>query len=247
MTPKYASALAATASAFVVVSGTVTYAALSAGSQLFGPTLVAGSDPEEIALTFDDGPNPAATPQLLEHLAAHQVRATFFMIGRHVRRYPMLTREIHAAGHVIGNHTMTHPWLAWQSAARVRAELADCTRAIEDAIGARVRFFRPPHGARRPYVLRVAGELGLTTVQWNVIAQDWKTGDAATILVRVERGIGRNRRRGRASNVVLHDGDGGGGGIAPADRRASVEATRYLLERAKFSSQKFVTPEEWVG
>ena len=224
--------------------GGAAYATLYPQSQLLGRVLIAGPNPDHLALTFDDGPNPAATPQLLQLLARHSVRATFFLIGGHVRLYPALTREIHAAGHLIGNHTMTHPWLAWQSAARIRAELGDCNRAIEDAISAPVGFFRPPHGARRPYVLKVARELGLTTVQWNIIVQDWKTAEPAVIHARLERGIGRNRRKGRASNVVLHDG---AGGIALADRRATVEAIRRLLECASGSSRKFVTPEEWLS
>ena len=237
-----------TASASVTaVLGLAAYAALSRGSQFFGPTLIAGHDPDHLALTYDDGPNPAATPPLLEILASHNVRATFFLVGRHVRLYPALTREIHASGHLIGNHTMTHPWLAWQSNVRIRAELEGCNHAIEDVTGAPVRFFRPPHGARRPYVLTVARELGLTTVQWNIIVQDWQTADPGLLLTRIERGIGRNRRKGRASNILLHDGDGSqGGGIAYADRLATVEATRRLLALYQGSRQQFVTPEAWL-
>ena len=108
------------AAAVVATAGTLTYAALSAQSQLFGPTLIAPAKPNEIALTYDDGPNPVATPRLLEVLARHNVRATFFLIGNFVRQCPALVRDIAAAGHLIGNHTMTHPWLAFHSAARIR-------------------------------------------------------------------------------------------------------------------------------
>src|ERR1700677_5108985 len=79
----------------------VTHAALGPESQLFGRTVIAGRDPLEIALTYDDGPNPAATPQLMEVLAQHGARATFFLIGDHVRRYPGLVRDLHAAGHLL--------------------------------------------------------------------------------------------------------------------------------------------------
>jgi peptidoglycan/xylan/chitin deacetylase (PgdA/CDA1 family) len=234
--------LGLTTSAAVAAAGGLTYAALSAQSRLFGPTLIAGSDPGQLALTYDDGPNPAATPQLLEMLACANVRATFFLIGGYVRQHSALTREIHAAGHLIGNHTMTHPWLAWQSRARIRAEIADCNALLEDTLGVPVRFFRPPHGARRPYVLRLARELGLTTTQWNVMPKDWEPVDAATILLRIQRGIGRNRRWGRASNILLHDGNGS----APnANRLATVEASRRLL--ALCPAHSFVTPEAWVG
>ena len=145
------------------------YAALYPASQLFGRVILAGGDPVELALTYDDGPNPAATPGLLELLAKHEVRATFFLIGASVRRQPRLTREIAAAGHCIGNHTMTHPWLSYQSAARIRQEIAGANSAIEDVIGIPIKLFRPPHGARRPVVVRIANELGLATVNWNII------------------------------------------------------------------------------
>ena len=232
-----------TTSVAIAAAGTLTYAALSAGSQLFGPTLIAGSDPNHLALTYDDGPNPAVTPHLLEVFARANVRATFFLIGNYVRRQPTLTREIHAAGHLIGNHTMTHPWLAWQSAARIREELTGCSAAIEDTLGAPVGFFRPPHGARRPYVLSLAKELGMTTVQWNVIPKDWKLNNPATILLRIQSGIGRNRRRRRASNILLHDG---GDQSQNANRLATVEATRRLIELATSSGRRFVTPEAWI-
>ena len=172
VTTTIAAASLLTASA---VAGAATYAALSAQSQLFGKVLVAGIDPHQIALTYDDGPNDLATERLLEVLDRANVRATFFMIGRFVRQRPQIARAVAAAGHLIGNHTMTHPWLAWQSAARVRSELADTNSVLEDTLGAPIHFFRPPHGARRPYVLRAARELGLTPVQWNVNTRDWKT------------------------------------------------------------------------
>src|SRR5580692_5349503 len=120
-------------------AGACAYAAISPESQIFGATLIAGSNPAEFALTFDDGPNDFYTPRLLDLLAQHQVRATFFLIGNFVRDRPEIVRQIHAAGHLIGNHTTTHPWLPLLSPRRVRNELAFCNATIEDAIGQRVR------------------------------------------------------------------------------------------------------------
>jgi peptidoglycan/xylan/chitin deacetylase (PgdA/CDA1 family) len=219
-------------------AGVVAYAAYSAESQILGPVLVAPPHPREFALTFDDGPSPLATPRLLEVLARHGVRATFFLIGENVRRAPALTRELVAAGHRVGNHTLTHPWLTWLPESRIRAELEGCNRALEDTLGAPVTLFRPPHGARRPAVIRIARELGLTTVNWNIITGDWMPIPAATILGRIERGSARNRRRGRATNVVLHDG----GWDQP--RLPTVEATDRLLSR--LGNTSFVTPDAWL-
>jgi peptidoglycan-N-acetylglucosamine deacetylase len=233
-----ASVLAASA------AGAATYAALSAQSQLFGKVLIAGSDPSQIALTFDDGPNDLATERLLEVLAQHNVRATFFMIGRFVRQRPAIARAVAAAGHLIGNHTMNHPWLAWQSAARIRQELTDANSVIQETIGAPIHLFRAPHGARRPYVLQTARELGLTPVQWNVIAEDWKPITSDAILTNIQRGIGHNRRRSRSSNIVLHDG---GDQSLGQPRLPTVEATTRLLDLCRGTSTKFVTPEVWLA
>lgn len=224
----------------VGVAGLCTYAALSAESQLFGHTLIANRNPNEIALTFDDGPNDPYTFQLLDLLAEHRGRATFFMIGRFVRQRPDIVRAVQAAGHLIGNHTMTHPWLVLEPPAKVRRELADCNAALEDVLGERVGYFRPPHGSRRPDVLRTARELGLTPVMWNVIGHDWEPGiRAEDVLARVERGISQNRRAGWGSNIVLHDG--GQAGIGQ-DRAATVEATRKLIPTLLAKGASLITP-----
>ena len=222
-------------------AGLTLYAGLSDESQLFGRVLVAPPQPDQFALTFDDGPNPSATPRLLELLARHNARATFFLIGDYVLQQPALAREIHAAGHAIGNHTMHHPWLARHSAAVIRQEIAECSRAIEDTLGVPVTLFRPPHGARRPAVLRIAREFGMQTVQWNLMIGDWKPRAAEDLLRRIERGITANRKRGRGTNLVLHDG---GQHDPAADRRASVEAVRLLLGKLP-PDTVFVTPPDW--
>lgn len=227
----------------VAAAGTLAYAALSAESQIFGRTLIAPERPGEIALTYDDGPNPAATPQLLEVLARHGVRATFFLIGRYVRQQAAIVREIAAAGHVIGNHSMTHPWLPFLSDTRIREELAGCNAALEDVLGAPVRFFRAPHGARRPYVLRTARELGLVAIQWNVICGDWNPVGAEVIRGRAVRGISKNQRNRRASNIVLHDG---GQQMPTAPRLATVEATDRLLRQYSPAELRYVTVDEWA-
>jgi peptidoglycan-N-acetylglucosamine deacetylase len=235
------SALLAAATA---AAGTITYAALSAQSQIFGKVLIANQNPNEIALTYDDGPNDIATERLLEVLARNNTRATFFLIGRYVQQRPAIARAIATAGHLIGNHTMTHPWLAWQSATRIREELTHCNSAIEDTLGAPVRYFRAPHGARRPAVLRIAHELGLTPVQWNLLPGDWKPISAREIADRTLRGIHRNQSRSRSSNVVLHDGGQSGLG---QPRLPSVEATALLLEHYKSQPEvSFVTVDSWT-
>jgi peptidoglycan-N-acetylglucosamine deacetylase len=235
---------AITLAAATAAAGTLTYAALSAQSQLFGKVLIAPRNPNEIALTYDDGPNDIVTERLLDLLAHHNVRATFFLIGNFVRQRPQIARAIAASGHLIGNHTMTHPWLAWQSTARIRQELASCNAILEDTLGSPIRYFRAPHGARRPAVLSIAREIGLTPVQWNILPKDWEPIGAEVIAARAVRGITRNQQRNRASNIVLHDG---GQKALGQPRLPTVEATSLLLH--KYSNQtetKFVTVDSWA-
>ena len=232
----------AMAAAAALAAGGAAYASFYPTSQIFGRVLTAGRDPRQIALTYDDGPNPSATPQLLELLAKRGVKASFFLIGSFAAKEPALARSIASEGHVIGNHTMTHPSLAWQSASRIRQELSDANRALEDVLGLPVRFFRPPFGARRPYVMRVARELGLETVLWNVTGHDWTQVGAEAVVARVQRGLVRNARRGVGSNVLLHDGGHTGPG---ADRLQTIEATDRIVARE--GRDRFVTLETLSG
>ncbi|SNT30632.1 Peptidoglycan/xylan/chitin deacetylase, PgdA/CDA1 family [Granulicella rosea] len=220
-------AIAATATLAAAAAGAAAYASMWPASQLFGAVVTAAKDPNQFALTYDDGPNPAVTPHLLDVLAARNVKATFFLIGNFVRQEPELTRELARQGHLVGCHTMTHPHLPFCGAARIRQELADCQSLIEDTIGKPVTWFRPPFGQRRPAVLRIARELGMASTTWNIIVGDWNPIPAETILARIERGVARNRAHGRGSNICLHDGGQGGLGQT---RMPSVEATRRLIE-----------------
>lgn len=225
-----------------LAAGSYAWAAQWPTSQHFGRTILAGSDAHQVALTFDDGPNDPYTLELLELLAVHQVRATFFLMGSYVRRLPQVARAIHQAGHLLGNHTMTHPSLFWERPSRVREELAACQAAIEDATGATPHLFRPPFGARRPDVLRAARELGLTPVMWNVTGYDWDETDANVLEARVQRGIERNKRRHRGSNILLHDG---GHLHLGTDRSVTLKATRQLLESWAGSPLSLVTIDAW--
>ncbi|NUQ29415.1 MAG: polysaccharide deacetylase family protein [Acidobacteriaceae bacterium] len=232
--------LAGTAAAAGI--GVSIYAAYWPESQIYGATIVAGPDPSHVALTYDDGPNPDATPQLLDALARHQVRATFFMVGSFVKAQPGVARRVAAAGHLIGNHTLTHPNLAITSSRETRRQLAETNNILEQTLGQKICFFRPPFGVRRPATLRIARELGLIPVQWNVAAKDWNPATPQQLLVRLERGIAKNQQRNRASNLLLHDGGHVGLG---AKRMPTVEATALLLER-NIRNLTFVTPEIWA-
>lgn len=221
--------------------GGCAYAALSPGSQIFGRTLTAPRRPGELALTFDDGPNPKWTPRLLELLAEHDLRATFFLVGQFAEAEPALARRIVAAGHLIGNHSWSHPNLALTPARRVAEELTRTSAVLEQIAGVPVTYFRPPYGARRPFVLRTARRLGMVPVTWNAMTTDWKDLSADAIAGRLTNRIEGLERRGWAANIVLHDGSHRGLG---ADREPSVAAARQLIARYK-GRHRFVRVDEW--
>ena len=226
-----------------LAAGGYAYAAMWPGSQIFGHTLIAPRRPGELAITFDDGPNPAWTPRLLDALGQSSVKATFFLVGSYAQREPMLVRRIVDEGHLIGNHSWSHPNLALTGTARVHEELRRTNDALEQITGQPVRYFRPPFGARRPGVLRAARKLGLMPVMWNAMTDDWKEASEVRIARRLIEKIERLASRGVAGNVVLHDGSHL---EASGNRGPSVAACGRLIEHYK-STHRFVTLEAWLS
>lgn len=224
-----------TAAATTVAAG---YQSMAPTGQWYGRTFVAGPrGSKQIALTYDDGPNDPHTLKLLEVLAKNGVRATFFMMGRYVRQRPDIASAVAQAGHVIGNHTFTHPNLIFRSAAQTRRELVECRQALQEAIGEHSNLFRPPFGGRRPGTLRIARELGLQPVMWNVTGYDWNAPPAAVI----EKKIAGQMRGGDV--ILLHDGEHSAFG---ADRAQTVIATESLIRRYKDEGWNFVTVPEML-
>jgi peptidoglycan-N-acetylglucosamine deacetylase len=209
------------------------YQSMAPTAQWYGQTFTGlPRNSHQIALTYDDGPNDPHTLRLLEILAKHDVHATFFLIGRYVQQYPQIAREITQAGHVVGNHTFTHPLLIFKSEAEIHQELTQCRTALQDAVGEPSNLFRPPFGGRRPAVLRIARELGMQPVMWNVTGYDWNAPPAAVI----ERKVANQIRGGDV--ILLHDG---GHKQAGANRSQTVIATDHLITRYKTAGYEFVT------
>jgi peptidoglycan/xylan/chitin deacetylase (PgdA/CDA1 family) len=226
--------------ALALTGAAVTTAAVAAGYQSMAPTgqwygkTFAGlsQDSRQLALTYDDGPNDPHTLRLLEVLTRHNVHATFFLIGRYVHQRPEIARAIVQAGQAIGNHTFTHPLLTLKSETEIRKELSDCRAALEDATGESSNLFRPPFGGRRPAVLRIARELGLEPIMWNITGYDWNAPPAATI----EHNVSKHIRGGNI--ILLHDG---GHNQLGADRSQTVTATDHLIARYKNEGYDFAT------
>jgi peptidoglycan/xylan/chitin deacetylase (PgdA/CDA1 family) len=128
----------------------------------------------EVWLTIDDGPTPQETPPILEVLAKHQARATFFLIGERVRRWPHLALSIHDAGHSLQNHTLSHPSATFWAATpqQARREIAEGNRAIQEASGTKPCLFRSPVGLSNPFVHQAASAAGLKIIGWSANALD---------------------------------------------------------------------------
>jgi peptidoglycan-N-acetylglucosamine deacetylase len=188
-----------------------------------------------VALTFDDGPNPEATPRILDALRARNARATFFILGRHADRWPELVRRAADEGHVIGNHGWHHRKLHVRGPGYVRRDLVMGTDSIERASGVRPRLFRAPHGFRNPWVSPIARSLGQRTVGWSRGVWDSARPGADTIVRRTVDGA----RPG--SIMLLHDGDGYD---MNGDRSQTADAMPRILDELLSQGYALVTIPE---
>ena len=219
-------------------AGIAAWGAVAPSSELFGQTVRHTASARKIGLTFDDGPNPAVTPRLLEMLDRYSARATFFLIGKFARACPELVKEISACGHVIGNHSDTHANLFLRTPGGIRGELVRCQDAITDATHAEPpRWMRPPYGYRNPLLsgeIRRAGMRGV--VMWSKICRDWKRQPPQRLIERLARVARPDQPRGDI--VLLHDGDHRALG---AERHHVVAALEHWLPRWRDAGMEFVT------
>lgn len=208
-------------------------------SSFYGAVFYQGSQSGKVvALTFDDGPNPPYTLELLDLLDRNQVPATFFLIGQNVAAYPDIAREIARRGYSIGSHTYSHSDLLKLADTQVAWEMDQANVVIEQATGMQPALLRPPHGFRDPLILTKAAERGLTVVQWSVMAEDWKKPGVDAIVSRVMDNIQNG------SIVLLHDGDGI---ISGGDRSQTVASTEIIIQRLRQQGYRFVTVKELLA
>jgi peptidoglycan/xylan/chitin deacetylase (PgdA/CDA1 family) len=180
----------------------------------------------EVWLTVDDGPEPSNTPEMLDVLGSHGVRATFFMVGRRVREFPGVVRAVAAAGHSVQNHTQNHRegWFWAALPGEARAEIVEAGDAIEESAGVRPTQFRCPVGLANPFVHAAAEEAGLRMVGWSACGRDGIAHDPDQVVARV---LGRVRA---GSIILMHESQTRG--LRPGVRAQTLERVlKGLRER----------------
>jgi peptidoglycan/xylan/chitin deacetylase (PgdA/CDA1 family) len=211
-------------------TATLAHGALAPNSPVFGPVVGRGPREAELYLTFDDGPNPRTTERIVGILEQEHVPATFFMVGRHVERFPGLASLVAAAGFGIGNHTHTHRRLTLAGPMRTAWEIGTAHVAIQSATGLAPTCFRAPHGYRNPYVRHTAGAYGYRVFGWTFGVWDTARPGVEVIRRRVREGV----RRGAV--LLLHDGDG----YDPTgDRRQTADALLGILDDCRAMGYEF--------
>lgn len=191
------------------------------------------TDEKVIAFTFDDGPNPLYTRQLLDLFRNVEGKATFFMIGEQIDLYEEVAREVYAAGHEIGNHTYTHPNLTTLSLEAAQTEIIRNEQRIIQITGQKPAVFRPPYIGINEAVQQLIADDGYYTIgAVNGEAQDWNQPGTDFIVEQTRKTVDKGKV------LIFHDGYG--------DRSQSVEAVRLLLDELQAEGYRFVTVSELI-
>jgi peptidoglycan-N-acetylglucosamine deacetylase len=184
-----------------------------------------------VAITFDDGPNPTYTPQVIEIFSEAEGKATFFMIGEQMKNHPEVVKQVAALGHEIGNHTFTHPKLSQLSTAKCLEEIEQNEKLIEELAGRKPVVFRPPYLDYNQDTVSLLQQKGYPLIgALNLAAQDWEQPGVRHILEKSRDAVKNG------SILIFHDGYG--------DRSQTIEAVRKLVSELKSQGYQLVTVSE---
>lgn len=187
----------------------------------------AGQIGKYVAFTFDDGPHPQVTPRVLDILSKYGAKATFFMLGSEVNKYPNIVKRIASEGHELGNHSHNHPDLTKMDYASVEKQFSGTRSLIEQVTGINTSLFRPPYGAINSNVISAAGNTGSSLILWSVDSLDWQSRNANAVYNQVMATVQSG------SIVLMHD-------LYPT----TADALERVLKTLKDQGFKFVTVSE---
>ncbi len=197
---------------------------------IFSGTTACG---KKIALTFDDGPHPHKTAEILDILDKYGVKATFFIIGENAEHYPEIVAEEAARGHELANHSYSHAKLSTLTEGEIRAEIERADTAIKNAAGVTPGLFRPPEGAYSENIVKIAVEFGKNTILWTVDTMDWAKAPASAIVENVKKSVTSG------SIILFHD--------YTIKNTHTAEALEVIIPYLQAQGYEFVTVSELVG
>ncbi len=195
---------------------------------------------KKVALTFDDGPSPIWTPKILDELKRANIKATFFMVGHHVKKYPDVAKRVAKEGHQIGNHGYAHSVLLYYTPEELEEEIKYTEHVIRDVTGKTTKCFRPPKALITKEEKGKIKSMGYNVVLWSLNSKDWVTFDNKSMI----RYILRNIQNG---DIILFHDSGGIFKREGGDRSETVSAIPLLTEKLKERDFKCVTIDELLG
>jgi peptidoglycan-N-acetylglucosamine deacetylase len=193
-----------------------------------------------VALTFDDGPSPDWTPKILDALKEKNIKATFFMLGKHVEQYPAVARRVTEEGHEIGNHTYDHHVLLYYKTEELEKEIKEAQAAIYKATGITTKYFRPPKAWLTEKEKKDIRRMGYETVLWSLNSKDWVTFHDKQITSYILRNI-------RPGDIILFHDSGGVFHTEGGNRKQTVKTILRLAGKLKEKGYKFVTISELLN
>lgn len=219
-----------------MLGGTLLLLAVLPGNSFYGPVLThVDTKDKVIALTFDDGPYPPYTQQLLAVLQEKQVPATFFLVGENAVKHPKLVQQLKAHGHEIALHANVHQDLLKLDKEQLHANIAEGKAALEKISSTKINYMRPPHGFKDWAVMEAIEASGLQAVNWSIIPRDWTNPGVEVIAERVIK----DAKPGAI--VLLHDGDSP---KQTASRQQTIKAAAIIIDKLRAEGYTFVTISE---
>ena len=190
-----------------------------------------------VALTFDDGPSPVWTPKILDELRKANIKATFFMLGEHVAKYPEIARRVAQEGHEIGNHTYDHHVLLYYTLEELEKEIKDTERIIQKATGKTTRYFRPPKAWLTAQEKKKIEKLGYKVILWSLNSKDWVTFDDKYIVKYLSGHV-------HLGDIILFHDSGGVFSAEGGDRHETVKTIPRLVDKLHRMGYKLLTISE---
>jgi len=195
------------------------------------------TDKKHIVLTFDDGPSPVWTSQILDELKKENIKAMFFMIGYHVQKYPDIARRVAEAGHTIGNHGYAHSVMLYYTPAEIEEEIKYTEHVIHKYTGQTTKYFRPPKAWLRNTIKDKIEAMGYRTILWSLNSKDWVAFNHKSIV----RYISKNIKNG---DILLFHDSGNIVSTEGGNRRQTVKSISLLARMLRDRGFEFVTIEE---